>query len=87
MGFAGTYRNPPDPLVEVVIGGRRAAKLAADTDLALASLKGAAYYNTYGSVFASNMGIGGVVMRYFPVPVKPPEVFGARTGDRTAAIR
>ena len=36
-------------------------------DFALADLKGAVYYNTYGSVLAMNMGIsGGVVMRALP---------------------
>jgi hypothetical protein len=86
---AGTQsRGLPDPLtVEVVIGGMQStAKLPPLTlTFALASLKGAVYYNTYGSVLASNMGIGGgVVMRVLPGTVKPPEVFlGVRgTGDQ-----
>ena len=42
---------------------------------ALANLKSAVYYNTYGSAIANQMGVlGGVVMRVVPGHDKP-EVF------------
>jgi hypothetical protein len=59
-----------------IASGSSAVKLpTVPVVFALAKLKGAVYYNTYGSSLASQMGvIGGVVMRI--LPGKPePEVF------------
>ena len=88
---AGTQsRGSLDPLtVEVVVGGMASAvKLPPLTlTFALANLKGAVYYNTYGSVLATNMGIGGgVVMRVLPGTLKPPEVFLGVRGDGDQCI-
>lgn len=72
-----------DPLtVEVVLDdGKTAQRLAPLTLIfALADLKGAVYYNTYGSLIATQQGIvGGVVMRAHPSGNKPPEVFLSAT--------
>lgn len=83
-------RGLPDPLtVDVAIGGmQRAEKLPPRTlTFALADLKGAVYYNTYGSALANTMGIaGGVVMRVLPSAAKPPEVFLSAGGTADQCI-
>jgi hypothetical protein len=83
-------RGAPDPLsVDVVVAGmQRAVKLPPLTlTFALAALKGAVYYNTYGSVLASNMGIGGgVVMRVLPGASRPAEVFLSAGGTSDQCI-
>jgi hypothetical protein len=64
-----------DPLtVDVTIAaGASATRLPALTLVfALANLKGAIYYNTYGSLLANQMGaIGGVIMRVLPGQPQP----------------
>ena len=78
-------RGRPDPLtVDVVVASSSSAVrlLPLTLTFALADLKGAVYYNTYGSVLAMNMGItGGVVMRALPGAAKPPDVFEQRGSD------
>ena len=87
---AAQSRGKPDPLlVDVVLAGAQNASRMPPLTLvfALADLKGAVYYNTYGSVLASNMGIGGgVVMRVLPSAAKPPEVFLSARGTPDQCI-
>jgi hypothetical protein len=71
-------RGQPDPLqIEVtLLSNGMAVKLPPlSLIFALAKLKSAIYYNTYGSLIANQMGVvGGVVMRVIPGQDKP-EVF------------
>jgi hypothetical protein len=87
---AAQSRGRPDPLtVDVVVASTSSTvRLPALTlTFALADLKGAVYYNTYGSVLAMNMGItGGVVMRALPGAAKPPEVFLSAGGSADQCI-
>jgi hypothetical protein len=68
-------RGGTDPLtVDVVsLAGGNASKLPTrKLQFALASLKNAIYYNTYGSALATGMAItGGVVMRVMPKQAQP----------------
>lgn len=68
-------RGKGDPLIiEVTLAaGGGALRLPQKTLIfALATLKGAVYYNTYGSLLANQMGVvGGVVMRVLPGQPQP----------------
>jgi hypothetical protein len=78
-----------DPLsIELAIAGAGGAvKLPTLTLIfALANLKGAVYYNTYGSALANQMGvIGGVVMRVLPGQPQP-DVFLTAPNPATDCI-
>ncbi|MET0385564.1 MAG: hypothetical protein ABW321_06380 [Polyangiales bacterium] len=78
-----------DPLtVQVTLGtATSAARLPPLTlTFALADLKGAIYYNTYGSTLAINAGItGGVVMRVLPREPQPV-VFASANGTADQCI-
>ena len=68
-------RGKGDPLVievSVLTGGAAVKLPRLKLTFALAKLKGAIYYNTYGSALATQMGvIGGVVMRVTPGEDEP----------------
>ncbi len=78
-----------DPLsVEIVIdAGGSSTRLTTLTILfAIAKLKGAIYYNTYGSLLANQMGVvGGVVMRVQPGK-STPDVFLTASDPNTYCI-
>jgi hypothetical protein len=64
-----------DPLtvdVTIAAGGSAVRLPALTLVFALANLKGAIYYNTYGSLLANQMGVsGGVIMRVLPGEAQP----------------
>lgn len=68
-------RGAGDPLVievSILTGGAAVKLPTLNLTFALAKLKGAIYYNTYGSLLANQMGaIGGVVMRVTPGQAQP----------------
>jgi hypothetical protein len=78
-----------DPLtVQVVLASDANAARLPDLSLtfALADLKGAIYYNTYGSLLATQAGIvGGVIMRALPSEAKPV-VFASAGGTADQCI-